>query len=282
MQCELIPARQGVMKMTKTNVFLEHHGVLGMKWGVRKKYVEEGKTMSSFSKESSKTIKKNKDGSLTVPKGFVFNRVGQSQIDVNKSGALYTSYGKEDAARYVKNLGPTLMGKLLGTAGTTVQHLTVQENLRMASEKQLAEESAKLLLSNTNLRKSFSDSFYSMTATPEGDFSKELTVQDVQKALSDPSGKTGQKLSYSLNSMLGDSNYSDEAKIVYDHMRKAGFDAIPDVHDTLTGTATTSTIVINPDKIKFTEGSPITSETMKEAKDFVKTLEKLKVSELIK
>ena len=85
-----------------------------MKWGVRRYQNKDGTLTPAgkirYAEVSDKKIRTNSDGSSTIPKGFVFNRVGKQSIDVNDSGALYVSYGKEDAARYVKNLGPTLIG----------------------------------------------------------------------------------------------------------------------------------------------------------------------------
>ena len=67
---------------------LLHYGVKGMKWGRRKQ------KDVSFHKESNQKIITNKDGSQTIPKGFVFIRVGRMPLDVNASGALYVSHGK--------------------------------------------------------------------------------------------------------------------------------------------------------------------------------------------
>lgn len=81
---------------------LYHHGVKGMKWGVRKD-----------------NKRKN-----------VYYRVGKKSKDVNSSGALYVSSSKDDAARYVRNLGPNLLAKLLGNAQTHVQTISTSHNLK--------------------------------------------------------------------------------------------------------------------------------------------------------
>lgn len=240
---------------------LYHYGVKGMKWGVR----HDRKSQSDFNayRTSNTKIRKNKDGSYTIPKNFVFNRVGSSALDVNKSSGLYVSYGKEDAARYVKNLGPSLVGRLLNMSHDTVQHISVKQNLKLASEQQTIDLLSKAVKSDKSAMTAFNDSIYS------------YAFVDGKK----PSNK---RTAFAVSAMLGNEAYSKYNKFILNECRKAGFDAIPDLNDLYTGTGTTSTIILNPDKIYVKESTYITKDIYKSGKKFAKSLGKLPLDEITK
>ena len=256
-----------------------HHGIKGQKWGVRRFQNKDG-SLTTAGKEryyvdndSGTAITKNSDGSYTVPTGFKFNRVGQQTLDVNKSGVLYVSYGKEDAARYVKSLGPTLISRLMGGNGQAVQHIEAKKPLRMASEAEVYKGFAEVAAKNKKILDRVNDDDISRAIVGYGkDWSTKVTKADAEYAVNNPNSFAAKRMGQAVSFWMGDSRYAAEASILYKHFKDKGYDAIPDITDRDGGGFDTSMIIINTDKITMTSSTKITRDIMKDAKSFVKTL----------
>lgn len=281
---------------------LYHHGIKGQRWGVKngppypldasdysasekrkgspKNKSKNGERDFSYAKTSNASVRINKDGSKTFPKGFVFNRVGKNYMNTNRSGGLYVSYGKDDAARYTKYLGPTRLNKLFRqNKATTIQHIVVDKPLKMPSDTDVAKTTAKYLLSNDKAFEKFQNSIYPWSYTL--DLTKTVSKQDVELALKNPTGKEGVRMAFSVVSFFGDPKFSNETQAVYSDFRKQGFDAIPDLLDRMGGTSNTAMVIINPDKVSLQSSTYITKDIMKNAKQYVKNLEEVPVNELL-
>lgn len=255
--------------------YIEHFGVKGMKWGIRK----ERTYNTDFAKVSNVSVKTNSDGSKTFPKNFAFNRIGQAQLDINESGALYVSYGKEDASRYVTVFGPTPLKKLFGGETMSVQHLKVKEPIKMPSEKETISETINALRSDPKLLNAFKNSMYSLSVTESFDEIDDKTFRDM---LSNQTPKKAAVTSYAVSNMLGNGAFAGDAKMFYSHFRKQGWDAIPDLHDSFLGVSSAPMIVINPNKIAFESSTLITKDIMASGRQYVKELGKLPGSEYLK
>ena len=256
-----------------------HHGIKGQKWGVRRfqnkdgSLTPAGKERYYVDNDPSTAITKNSDGSYTVPTGFKFNRVGQQTLDINKSGVLYVSYGKEDAARYVKSLGPTLISRLMGGNGQAVQHIEAKKPLRMASEAEVYKGFAEVAAKNKKILDRVNDDDISRAIVGYGkDWSTKVTKADAEYAVNNPNSFAAKRMGQAVSFWMGDSRYAAEASILYKHFKDKGYDAIPDITDRDGGGFDTSMIIINTDKITMTSSTKITRDIMKDAKSFVKTL----------
>lgn len=279
--------------MRNTTNELYHHGILGQKWGKRNgppyplgvsdrsstetKLSNSKDYGSNWWVDNTKEIKPNKDGSYTVPTGFKFNRVGGAEARANLSGGLYVSYGKADAARYVRNLGPSLCGKLMKQYGTHVQHISVKKPLKLASEQETINTTLNAMKDNPEFFNKLKDTWlYSMSYSSEG-----IQDSDLELALSDPTSKQAKKLAYCVMASFGNSVAAPDVAKIYDVFRAKGYDAIPDVYDIMNGISESAMIVLNMDKIEMTDSREITKDIYKEGKRFAKEYGYLKVDEIV-
>ena len=274
---------------------LYHHGILGQRWGrrngppyplnpsdrsiVEKKLSNNKDYGSNWWVENTKEIKLNKDGSRTVPSGFKFNRVGSAEMRSNLSGGLYVSYGKADASRYVRNLGPSLCGKLMKQYGTHVQHISVNKPLKLASEQETINMTLNAMKEDPEYFNKLKDSWlYSMAYDPDHG----IQDSDLELALKDPTSKQAKKLAYSAMASFGNSDAAPYIAKIYDRFREKGYDAIPDVYDIMNGISESAMIVLDTSKIELTDSREITKDVYKEGKRFAKECGHLKVDDVLK
>lgn len=269
--------------MEENNLYLVHHGILGMKWGIRRYQNPDGSLTPAGEKrylkqESNQSFTKNSDGSYTVPKNYKFYRVGNGTLDVNASGGLYMSdASSNDVHRYVNNLGPTFVGKLLGTASHDVQHLSLKQDARMASDTQYNKMALEVLATNKKVFDAYNESVFSMVV----DNHEKFTQAEARRLAKDPNSKKAKQVGFAVSSIFGDSDYAPETKQFYNYFRKNGFDIIPDTHDVMSGTSETASICINPNKIVQHKTTVITKDIMKQGKRIIKQYGKLPVDEAI-
>ena len=88
-----------------------------------------------------------------------FYRVGD--MKPNKSGVLYVSSDKDDAYRYIKNLGPTTLGKLLGMYSDKFNEIKITSPLKEATVDQTMDIVNDVLYKNDDILKTFNDSIHS-------------------------------------------------------------------------------------------------------------------------
>ena len=91
--------------------FLEHHGVKGMKWGVRRGRVTGGR---SKAEPARKTAKGLSDSELKAK----VDRLRLEDQFINLHRSTTTSEGRKWTNDLIKNQGKTAVGAVVGTAVT--------------------------------------------------------------------------------------------------------------------------------------------------------------------
>lgn len=267
---------------------LSHHGILGQKWGkrngppypldaedhsarekamattrskkqFRRRFDEYGYTQNhlgaknvygdmSFYKESKVQMVENPDGSYTFPKGFVFNRVATNDtLRPNRCGAIYMSHGEWDAASYINSVSISPVANFKNP-NKQMQHIKVVDDMKIMSEKQAVKTLLDYAAKNTDMVHQYNESKRTKT-TKVGQVSDE----EIKLAAKHPEHPRSMSIAWALYCGFGQtSKYGDTTAKYYDHVRKKGFDAIPDLYDIFPGNSSGgSTIVLNPDKVKM-------------------------------
>ncbi len=194
----------------------------------------------------------------TIPCGFVFSRVGANKLDINLSGVLYVCYDRYDFANYVLQYTNPLRFALIGYRADYVQRIVTKQELTLASEKQTITELAKLLLSNESLLNAFRSQLTHETI-------KRNYRNGLKKALANPQLKEAREFIGVVFTGFSYQPYVDEVNAVYEHFRNCGFDAIPDLADTILNDLKTATIILNPNKVELLEVSKINEPIKQEA-----------------
>lgn len=239
---------------------LEHFGVKGMRWGVRK----VDTPAPSLAKAEGVTMRR--DGSIDILPGANLQRLVRSNgQSLPMKDVTYASINEYDNARYIKTIG----GKgFFGGGRDTILSIQATKPIKAPSTDEATKIVSDLITKDSKFRESNTD----ILGRPIND--KDLA--DIRK---DPSGKTAQMWYWQTNQALTfDPKFSPGAdhvqKTVRETMLAKGYNALRDENDA-SGISKAPVIIFNPqDSLKVVGKKQIDDKLRKTNKAKLKQYKK--------
>lgn len=252
------------MRVKQDQNIISHHGILGMKWGVRRTPEQLGHLRSS--------ARISKSGAIRLEKGASLTRVINSKNGVFRGDLAYASILEYDAARYI-SLSAT--GKIGNLDIDKIVHIRAKEPLVAPSQEEATRTLGKLMAEDKEVR-SFMEKVYE----------RKITDAEIDKIINKPSSMSSKYFYIAYNTLF---TIPDTASIEYlgakisgtqtkyiNALKKQGYNMLRDENDFGSGATKSPVIIFNPEQsLDIVSIDDITSDIIRQSKDTVKTYERL-------
>lgn len=233
------------------NAELQHYGIKGMRWGVRKQSEKPSVDLNG--------IKVGRDGSISIAKGAELQRVaakGSNRLGLGDQ--TYASFGSYDNARYVKYLGG-------GNDPKEILSIKATQPIKAPSLEEATRIHSELMVSSKEFRAVNTNAYFNT-----------ISEKNLEKLKTDPTGRFAKELYATANEKLAlnqkaDANIPEMQRLFREGFAKQGYNAVRDENDVMLGLSKAPIIVFNPQKsLKVVRMTDITDRVRKANKETLK------------
>lgn len=242
---------------------LYHYGIKGQRWGVRRYQNPDGtltlKGKRRYGEEHTRTLKK----------GTEIQNISRRKLDpTNKRASrIYGAYTDSDKAEYLD-----MMGNFQYDGRGYKNTLTVKEDIKIASEKEVVRTVVEMFNDNPEAMSKMMATAYNAVNMPMVfRKSKDGYEKKLSDMANDPDSRKSMKLGREFVQTIPMTiKTSDIANDFYGRMVKKGFDAVLDTNDAhgLFNTTQDPLIIFNMEKLGEVRSVKLTKADLEAASDY--------------
>ena len=239
---------------------LQHHGIKGQKWGVRRFQNEDGSlTAKGRKRYGEDRYKLHDDGKIEIEKGAELQRIIDGLMSKEGiQGPTYASIGKNDNNQYMNILAKEGKSKVL--------KLTAKTALKSPSTNEAADIFFDVLRKNPKALKEFED----MGAYAENTGTLSNFDKNLKDIVSGKKTNTKDFYSYANYLFVYDDQIPTAKSLFYKEVQNRGYNILRDEYDSSTGVVHAPIILLDGSSSVSIKSSQVVTKAMtKKASKYV-------------